>query len=35
MADLDSNLEAATRANTRRSYVGAVRHFEVEAGRLN
>lgn len=34
MADLERYLDAATRDNTRRSYVGAVRHFEVEAGRL-
>lgn len=34
MADLDRYLDAATRANTRRSYEGAVRHYEVEAGRL-
>lgn len=31
---LDRYLEAATRANTQRSYGNAVRHFEVEAGRL-
>jgi integrase len=34
MSKLDRYLEAATRANTRRSYDGALRHFEVEAGRL-
>ncbi|MGH8049123.1 MAG: site-specific integrase [Arenimonas sp.] len=32
MADLDRYLDAATRANTRRSYESAIRHFEVEAG---
>ncbi len=32
MADLERYLDAATRANTRRSYAGALRHFEVEAG---
>ncbi|QDQ28902.1 site-specific integrase [Chitinimonas arctica] len=32
MSTLDRYLEAATRANTRRSYAGAVRHFEVEWG---
>lgn len=34
MSQLDRYLDAATRANTRRSYGNAVRHFEVEAGRL-
>ncbi|MBS0576407.1 MAG: site-specific integrase [Proteobacteria bacterium] len=33
MADIDTYLEAATRASTKRTYAGAVRHFEVEAGR--
>lgn len=33
MTKLDQYLDAATRANTRRSYEGALRHFEVEAGR--
>lgn len=33
MTKLDHYLDAATRANTRRSYDGAIRHFEVEAGR--
>ena len=33
MAKLDQYLDAATRPNTRRSYDGALRHFEVEAGR--
>ena len=32
MTKLDQYLDAATRANTRRSYEGAIRHFEVEAG---
>ncbi len=32
MADLDRYLEAATRANTQRSYAAATRHFEVEWG---
>lgn len=32
-ANLDRYLEAATRPSTRRTYAGAVRHFEVEAGR--
>lgn len=32
MSDLDRYLEAAERANTRRSYELAVRHFEVEWG---
>jgi site-specific recombinase XerD len=32
MAKIDAYIEAATRANTRRSYQGAVRHFEVEWG---
>lgn len=32
MADLERYLDAATRANTRRSYDNALRHFEVEAG---
>jgi integrase len=31
MTKLDQYLDAATRANTRRSYEGAIRHFEVEA----
>jgi hypothetical protein len=34
MTKLDSYLDAATHASTRRSYEGAIRHFEVEAGRL-
>lgn len=34
MTDLGTYLEAAKRANTQRSYGNAVRHFEVEAGRL-
>lgn len=34
MSKLDRYLDAATRASTRRSYEGAIRHFEVEAGRL-
>ena len=33
MADIETYLEAATRASTKRTYAGAVRHFEVEAGR--
>lgn len=33
MANLETYLEAATRANTKRTYAAAVRHFEVEAGR--
>lgn len=33
MANLDDYLDAAIRASTRRSYEGAIRHFEVEAGR--
>ncbi|WP_368759102.1 site-specific integrase [Pseudomonas aeruginosa] len=32
MSSLDQYLEAATRANTRRSYASALRHFEVEWG---
>lgn len=32
MSSVDRYLEAATRANTRRSYESAVRHFEVEWG---
>lgn len=32
MSSLDRYLEAATRENTRRSYLSAVRHFEVEWG---
>lgn len=32
MSDVERYLEAATRANTRRSYESAVRHFEVEWG---
>lgn len=32
MSDIERYLEAATRANTRRSYAGAVRHFEVDWG---
>ena len=32
MTKLDQYLDAATRANTRRSYEGAIRHFEVEVG---
>ena len=32
MTDVDRYLEAATRANTRRSYASAVRHFEIDAG---
>lgn len=32
MADLRSYLDAATRANTQRSYASAIRHFEVEWG---
>ena len=32
MAKIDAYIEAATRTNTRRSYQGAVRHFEVEWG---
>lgn len=32
MSKIDAYIEAATRANTRRSYQGAVRHFEVEWG---
>jgi len=32
MTDFDRYLEAATRANTRRSYAAAVKHFEVEWG---
>lgn len=34
MTKLDRYLDAATRASTRRSYEGAIRHFEVQAGRL-
>ena len=34
MSRLDRYLDAATRANTKRSYGSAVKHFEVEAGRL-
>ncbi|EQD63370.1 cointegrate resolution protein S [mine drainage metagenome] len=34
MSNLERYLDAATRANTQRSYDNAVRHFEVEAGRL-
>lgn len=33
MADIETYLEAATRASTKRTYAGAVRHFEIEAGR--
>ena len=33
MADLATYLQAATRAHTKRTYAGAVRHFKVEAGR--
>lgn len=32
MSSVDRYLEAATRANTRRSYASALRHFEVEWG---
>lgn len=32
-ANLERYLDAATRPSTRRTYAGAVRHFEVEAGR--
>ena len=32
MSQMERYLEAATRANTRRSYAGAVRHFEVDWG---
>lgn len=32
MSDIDTYLHAATRANTRRSYASAVRHFEEEWG---
>ena len=32
MTNVDRYLEAATRANTRRSYESATRHFEVEWG---
>lgn len=32
MSKVDTYIEAATRTNTRRSYQGAVRHFEVEWG---
>lgn len=32
MSKVDTYLQAATRSNTRRSYEGAVRHFEVEWG---
>jgi len=32
MAELEHYLEAATRANTRRSYATALRHFEIEWG---
>lgn len=32
MTKLDQYLDAATRTNTRRSYEGAIRHFEIEAG---
>lgn len=32
MANLDRYLDAATRANTQRSYASALRHFEVEWG---
>ena len=32
MTDLDRYLDAATRANTQRSYASATRHFEVEWG---
>lgn len=32
MSTVDRYLDAATRANTRRSYASAVRHFEVEWG---
>jgi integrase len=34
MTDVDRYLEAATRANTQRSYASATRHFEVEFGGL-
>jgi integrase len=34
VADLERYLDAATRANTQRSYGNALRHYEVEAGRL-
>lgn len=34
MSQLDRYLEAATRENTQRSYASALRHFEVESGRL-
>lgn len=33
MANIETYLEAATRASTKRTYAGAVRHYEVEAGR--
>ena len=33
MADIETYLEAANRASTKRTYAGAVRHFEIEAGR--
>lgn len=32
MTEVDVYVHAATRANTRRSYASAVRHFEVEWG---
>lgn len=32
MSDVERYLEAATRANTRRSYEPAIRHFELEWG---
>lgn len=32
MNDIDIYLDAATRDNTRRSYQGALRHFEIEWG---
>lgn len=34
MADIETYLAAATRPNTTRTYAGAVRHFEIEAGQL-
>ena len=34
MSQIDQYLHAAERANTRRSYASAIRHFEVEWGGL-
>lgn len=34
MSQIDQYLDAAKRANTRRSYASAIRHFEVEWGGL-